>query len=332
VIGLSSPINREGIYIALDIIAILRTNNIDAETLELIFTKFCTFLFKPLASELNDVLNSFTAYNNIDPDLTQLPNLLSLTFNKQNATKDDYKNLSNKQGDLRNFILTTVDPNITTIFGNTQFNTQIMLSNQESLNKANEISKYHNLTIINGTDCVKQLQKYYNIDSDILIAKSEEAVLNVNKSNNANVTIEYYDLQTRKQLNKSICKSDKDEFMQPILMTPQENAKYNKLKKEGIDMYNTHDPAFRTKCIPYVDPYTQYDTTLSYRLKNYFVNRTECLINNCAYTGLDAEGYIICSCDATSTNTANEGNHESQGFINVLSCAGQVNVKLIKIS
>jgi hypothetical protein len=247
-------------------------------------------------------------------------------FNSQNL--NDYNEVVTWNNKLINKIIKTIDPEKTKIFGNTDLNTQIMLSNPDAQKEAESISKYHNLTIINSSDCVNKLKDFYNIMNDLLIIKTEAKHLKTNNSTFEGISIDFYNLKTRKVLNKTLCNNDMKEIKLPLQLTAVEASKYNKLKESGIDIFNSGSPAFRTNCFSYVDPDTEYDTTLNYRVHNYMMNRTDCIKQGCTYKDIGSDGYIVCTCRNTDSSGSNvtENSNNDDYKNNLLGCSGEIQV------
>jgi hypothetical protein len=116
----------------------------------------------------------------------------------------------------------------------------------------------------------------------------------------------------------------------PLQMNTNDTEKYTLLKREGIDAFNPNDPAFTTYCYPFVDNQKDYDTTLNYRINNYFRNQNDCLNNGCEYKGINNDtSYIQCGCKGLRQ----DGNNKFENIIgkNILTCVSKVNVILILI-
>jgi hypothetical protein len=233
----------------------------------------------------------------------------------------NYAHIIQEHHELLNNIIKKIDPTKIKIFGSTQFNTQIILSNLNSINEASDIAKSHNLTIIEYDTCVQKLKDFHKINDDIMIVKSEEKVyIDSGLINNLNVS--YYNQFTRAKLNNTICDISMGKISIPINMPALEKEKYERYNSIGIDIYNPNQPAFRTKCYAFTDPDTGYDTTLSYRLSNLLKNRTECTDNGCVYAGFTTkDGSVSCDCGKII---------EPLSFIDerssLLTCTGQVRV------
>jgi hypothetical protein len=248
---------------------------------------------------------------------------------KDNSIASSYKNLVNDTHKLFSRIIQTIDPNVTKIFGNTQFSAQVLLSNNISQSEANDVSKIHNLTAITlDSDCITQLKNVYKIDGDIIIIKTENKIIKDDKSIQSEIDIEYYNPTTKEQLDKSKCKSNSNMIKIPLSLSTKDKELFGKLRQQGIDVFNSHQPAFRTNCAPLTDPITQYDTTLSYRINNYQQNRTDCLDLGCVYDSFSLEGYISCNCSNTNT-TNNIYQNDEPSSTSILGCTNQISVIFI---
>jgi hypothetical protein len=223
-------------------------------------------------------------------------------------------------------IIKNVNPNITKIFGNTEFNTQVTLSNKISLQESKNISNYHNISTIKE-DCIDKLKSEYNIDSDILIVKSEDKIYK-NNSFIYVINTNYYNPITKQKLDKTKCTEIRHEVKISMPFSIKEKEIITQLKNQGIDVFNKSDPAFKTSCISYIDPQTDYDTTLNYRINKFLSNTTDCSNNGCSYSSYNTDGFINCDCyDGTSEQRSRdvELNYTNKS---VLECVGEADVKI----
>jgi hypothetical protein len=188
------------------------------------------------------------------------------------------------------------------------------------------ISKYHNLTRIVNDTCIDIIKHEFNIEGDIIIVKSEEKVFK-GASTIVSVNVDYYNPSNKQKLDKSKCKTDSSQVKLPMQVSEKEKQQYIKLQEQGIDMFNKHDPAFRTACKAYSDPDTGYDTTLSYRLENLRSNRTDCLNIGCSYKSFDVDlASINCDCDGTTSDQDNNQDTADTSSSTVLGCTAQIDV------
>jgi hypothetical protein len=256
----------------------------------------------------------------IDPDIMQLSNvyLSTRSVNPKSRMLDDSqddRSILNQLDQLLNTILITLDPTVTKIFGNDYQNTQVAVSNMASLDEYRTIAKNHNLTIVDFENCLSVLKKAYNTQN-ILAVKTEQRL----SEKSTNITVSYYNSISRKQLDRSLCNSEKIKKQYPVTLTAAEKKRYQDFKDRGIDIYNPFDRAFSTVCLPYTDPDKDFDTTLNYRLQNYFIEREECSQQGCYYTELATDGYVTCECTVNYV----PNNNSTSG--NIIGCISQVEV------
>jgi hypothetical protein len=223
-------------------------------------------------------------------------------------------------------IIKNVNPNTTKIFGNTEFNTQVTLSNKISLQESKNISNYHNISTIKE-DCIDKLKSEYNIDSDILIVKSEDKIYK-NNSFIYVINTNYYNLITKQKLDNTKCNQMRYEVKIPIPFSTKEKEIITQLKDQGIDVFNKSDLAFKTSCVSYIDPQTDYDTTLNYRINKFLSNTTDCSNNGCSYNGYNTDGFINCDCYSGTSEQQNMGVELNYTSKSVLECVGEADVKI----
>jgi hypothetical protein len=293
------------------------------------------------------VLSKDNSFNTVDADMIQITNLYSLLKIKQSSFKLRYlervtsvvnfKENDTKQTDesitytalidkhyqLLSLIIKTVDTGIQNIFGNNLFNTQLATSGPNLRDDFITNAKAQNLTIISYTDCVHTLLSHYNNENDILVVKSEAKLLTEGNTLKNDIKVQYYGARSRKLLDSSQCEKEKRSIQIPVNLPAEERTKYNRFKGLGIDVYNSDDHAFTTRCYTFTDPDTQYDTTLNSRITNYFKNRTECLENDCTYKGMTLEWYVNCDCGDDLETTPVDPYYKSS---NILNCIQHVSV------
>jgi hypothetical protein len=218
---------------------------------------------------------------------------------KTQKVLDLKENIENVIGNnINNFNLT--DPQL---LGDSFMATQVTQLDDKSLNDTTKQAIENSLAIVNITDCIKKLKGYYNITQSLVLVKSDintsfNTTLNLNKL----VSFNIYNPVTNEKLNKSICND-----MQ--IKTPIDDKQLNKtlysfLRNDGIDVYNPDDKAFTSRCYSNIDPLTGYSTTLNYRIKNYFRNKSISCGNGCKYANTDANNYAVCQCSgATKTDS-----------------------------
>jgi hypothetical protein len=253
---------------------------------------------------------------------------LSFSLSHSMEIVNENANLVRLNKQLTTKIISTVNLNTTKIFGNTEFNTQIMLSNSKALSEAADIAKNHNLTIVQYDSCIDQLKKQYKIKGDILIVKTEQKVFQDTTFENI-VDIEYYNPDTRERLEKGICTTVKTAIQVPVKLSKTERESYDKLIAQGVDMLNPKDRAFVSKCVTLIDPATDYDTTMSFRINNYLKPRSECILNGCGYKNFTTEGYINCDCTKPPSDNDAKSNYLDIIDSNLLTCTPDITVKIL---
>jgi cobalamin biosynthesis Co2+ chelatase CbiK len=134
------------------------------------------------------------------------------------------------------------------------------------------------------------------------------------------LSFDLYNPYTMKKLD--IKKCDNYEVKTPIQnKTIVNQTLYQQLKNQSIDIFNPNDTAFTSRCTPIFDPETGLSTTLNYRIKNYYQNKTIACGNGCSYKSIDQNDYVTCECSG-ATDTGNEfvnkvGDFILNGFSNI---------------
>jgi hypothetical protein len=293
-------------------------------------------VFNILDSQFDSLLSTTRDSIQVDPNITQLSNLYAMLKIKDNKItnrllegSDGYsiEELANKHNKLLNKIFNNSNLTGRKIFGNIHYNTQITSATKDAITEAITIAKQHNITATGFDTCIAELRKKYKLnDDDITIIKSEGKIEGKGNTVKNNIDITYLNSNTNEILDKSSCKTDKSTIQIPVVMTDSEKRIYEEFKKQGIDLYDSSQQAFRSKCFSFSDPNDEVDTTLDYRITNYLVNRTECFDNGCVYVNMTTDGFINCDCGGSVIdNTASDTFPDSSS--NLLACAGYVQLR-----
>jgi hypothetical protein len=227
-----------------------------------------------------------------------------------------YNDMLERHKELNDIIIRQVNPKERKIYGNTQLNTQIILSNKEATTEAVDIAKFHNITIINHENCTNILKQHYNIKDDLLLIKTEEKIQAVSGSVENRIAVRYYNLDTRKALDNDLCSKVSTSMKIPIKLTPSEKETYTKLKTQGIDIFNPTHQA-RNRCYRYSTPVAEDDDMLSSIISN-MRNITECAQNGCFYSTVADDDYIACNCGDVPITEEEE--------FSIISCLGDMEV------
>jgi hypothetical protein len=256
--------------------------------------------------------------------------------NNTDISEEDRDLMKKQISDIKNKTIQMVesiaiDPTLNkTIFGNEYFSTQIIKS--DNGDSAIKEALDNNLSIVNSTECLKKLRKYYNLSQDeqlAVIKTDSDPSLDIGNNNNTStkVKIGIIDLETKQKLNYSIC--DTTISVEIPLKDNQvvNSTRYNEYKKDGIDIYNSTDPFFNSKCYSY--SMNGYDTTLNMRRNNIYSNTSITCNQGCEYNGLNANNYVLCVCDPSTTSDHSVSNNFLQV---VFESVSDINFDLVQCS
>jgi hypothetical protein len=325
---LKTPFKRQEVFTILDLIAISRTNTIENGMRQQIYNTICKNIAYCLAKEFNELLSS---NSDIDPDITQISNLYSLlkiqsngknrllVQDSSNGEITSYSDLLAKHSKLNGLIIKQVNPAERKIYGNTQLNTQVILSNKASRDEAVIIAKQHGLSIVSDEDCIVKLKDNYKITDDILIVKTEEKILDSDNKVQNRVSVSYYNLGTRSMLDKNLCKSVSNSLKIPVTLTSIEKDAYEKYIQQGVDIFSPKKN--RNQCLTYSTP---VDDDSSLTINSFLGNRTECIQSGCYYNALTADNYITCNCNEEQADP-------TETDFSVMSCFSEVGMNGVNI-
>jgi len=250
----------------------------------------------------SDILNVFSTALRLN-SITKQSNRMNPTVN--------IENLKNNVSEFVDIMLNKTSLQDHNLFISSEFSIQLTSTDMLSMQKTLEISRKYNLSVVNATECENELKNMYNIPKDIpLIMKKIDisSSLNTTKTNGRersdSIIFQFYHPITKEKLDLSACKK-----VNTIIKTANRrintriNAKsYKRLSISGLSMFNKSSLGYFDRCIPILDPEKNLDTTLMFRILNYYQNMTIICLNNCTFDGLDDNGMVICNC-SNITNT-----------------------------
>jgi hypothetical protein len=187
---------------------------------------------------------------------------------------------------------------------------------------ANSKASSNNLSIFDISACIAKLKAMNSIpdSTDLKIIKYDmNNVLDTSTSNeirnNLSVIFQIINPINNKQFDLTQCNSSQNMIGIPVLFPSGNNLRflqtlkftikpdyYTKMLAAGIDIYNPSDPKYFDRCSSVIDPNNNADTSLNYRIKNYFQGVTITCTSGCSYSGIDATNNVICNCNGVPTN------------------------------
>jgi hypothetical protein len=252
-------------------------------------------------------------------DLINIAMFAKIATVKNGSPKSEVQNelnlLTNRTSELVEKAIKNLnfDRNSSYLLGNSMYVAQISTSNLQSTEDANKIALENRLAIVDLTDCIKTLKKWYGINesTDIIILKTDlssnldlENLDNPMKSNS--VEFKVFDSESRTELDISICQNEIFQFKTPIKeIELLDMPMYHNMTTSGIDIYNPNADAYNSVCFTHVDVENQYDTTLGWRRNNYFQNKSATCTStaSCTYNYIDGYNYVNCNCTNWKNNT-----------------------------
>ena len=77
---------------------------------------------------------------------------------------------------------------------------------------------------------------------------------------------------------------------------------YRILREKNFDFLDANSQAYQDRCISILDPVSGKDTTVGFRIRNFFQNTTVLCASNCDYAGIEENGYVVCNCSGVIGN------------------------------
>jgi len=180
----------------------------------------------------------------------------------------------------------------------------LVISDSSDIAKITQQSYALNMSIIETGECVAALTKDYDLDagSKILIKKVDLSfILNLNVDNTQHdshsIILEFYHPSNHSKLSTDACNESS-----MIVKTRNNQALnintslYRVLREKNFDILDSNSQFYQDRCLSILDPVSGKDTTVGFRIRNFFQNTTVLCAPNCDYAGLEENGYVVCDC------------------------------------
>jgi hypothetical protein len=196
----------------------------------------------------------------------------------------------------------------------------LVSSSDTSIKSANDKSTTKKLSTFDISECISTLKITNKIPTTthLTVIKYDmnsffdQTTAASEIRNNLSVAFNILNPNTGTMFDLSICSTSSTTIGLPVTTPPTlrnlqvkfslNGSLYNKMLLAGVDIYNPNDPKFNNRCYSVIDPDTGADTSLNYRIKNYFQGVVISCTNGCIYSGIDANNNVICKCNGLPTN------------------------------
>lgn len=178
---------------------------------------------------------------------------------------------------------------------------------QNSVPDMNDIALNLGLSQVDLSSCENKIRESYNISDDkfIILKKSDfDSEINLDSLNNpfsSNLlSFSFFDPETRKKYDTNLCKESNVSLFFPLKKEASSQLNLNKyynLASENVNIYDSQNPAFQSRCVRLRDNSTNYDTTINFRRTNYFANKTVNCGAECRFSEIDLNEYVNCQCN-----------------------------------
>jgi hypothetical protein len=205
------------------------------------------------------------------------------------------------------------------------FTAQISSSDSKTQEEAIKLALENGLSIVNITDCLTTLRQHYGITDSESFIISKKDINNSDSTSSKHVKIDIYSSTSKQKLDLSICENNQITVKIPLEADSViDTDKYKDYKDQGVDIYDSSDPAFNTRCYSYQKD--GYDTTVNNRINKIYSNTEIKCSSGCTYKGLDENKYIQCDCPKVSIN----GEFVSNFLNTTLQTFSSINLDIVK--
>lgn len=185
------------------------------------------------------------------------------------------------------------------------FTVQIFKNSIDAINDYYSIE--NKLPLVDVSACEAAIRDYYgwDFDTDIPISKINWNPELFSSDGFGDVSYLFYDPFNGENINsEQICKD-----IEVLVKIPTDPEKinitlYNEYKEKSIDILDSTNPFFTSRCIPFTNTTSNSDVTLADRRDLIYQNQSITCSIGCKYEGLDENQYAICNCYNTNETNA----------------------------
>lgn len=186
----------------------------------------------------------------------------------------------------------------------------LVISDSSAFGKTTQQSYALNMSIIETGECVAAMTKDYNLDAGtkLIIKKVDlSSIINLNVDNSRHLSdsiiLEYYHPYNYSKLSTDACNGSsmivKTKNNQALKIN---SSLYRVLREKNVDILDSNSQFYQDRCTSILDPVSGKDTTVGFRIRNFFQNTTVLCASNCNYAGLEESGYVVCNCSGVISN------------------------------
>ena len=195
------------------------------------------------------------------------------------------------------------------VFKFSRFSVQITSSTPSNISYMNEDSLKNELAIVDASKCEAELRNKNGIgeNENLIVLKINffyfSDLISKDKQYSNSLIFQYFNSNTKTIIDGEPCKNIPVTIKgaNSYLNTEIDKTNYLALKNVGVDIFDSNSEAFNSRCFSVVDPSTQKDATLSYRINNYVEKKKLNCADGCEYVGIDENFYIICNCQGITS-------------------------------
>jgi hypothetical protein len=194
----------------------------------------------------------------------------------------------------------------------------IVSTSDDGLKSATDKANTNGLASCGISACISTLKNQNSITSNLELiiynmASNFDTITTASEvRNNLSIAINVVNPTTGAIMDLSKCSSSPSTFSFPVppetklrdLQTSTTTTtfaikplKYNLLLPTGVDIYNPNNAAYTDRCTSVIDPNTAADTTINYRIQNYFQGVAIQCSSGCSYDSIDTKNNVKCICN-----------------------------------
>lgn len=190
----------------------------------------------------------------------------------------------------------------TFLYSSDEYN--VVISDSSSIANINRPAFSRRVSVVETGECVRAILKANSlqINTKLIIKKIDlHHILDLTSKDTTDVSdsliLEFYH-----PVNFSKLSSDSCNDVPTVIRSHNHRALsidfglYNQLLAYDVDIFDPLSQVYQDRCHILLDPASGKDTTVGFRIRNFFSNSSISCASSCTFGGLEENGYVVCNC------------------------------------
>ena len=186
----------------------------------------------------------------------------------------------------------------------------LVISDSSSFVKTNGPAFSRKVSVVETEECVRAMLKANSLqmNTKLIIKKIDlNTILDLTSKVTTDVSnsliLEFYHPVNLSKLSTDSCKG-----VTTVIKSYNHRALsidfdlYNQLLANNVDIFDPLSQVYQDRCFILLDPASGKDTTVGFRIRNFFSNSIISCASSCTFGGIEENGYVVCNCQGVINN------------------------------